>query len=72
MTRRFAVTALLLCLPGVALAQRGPDGAPAVGDPAPDFELHRLQADGTPSKETVKLSEACTKRPVALVFGSYT
>ena len=64
----------LLLLPCEANGQggRGPDRAPAVGSKAPDLALHRLEADGTQSKETVKLSEVCQKQPVALVFGSYT
>lgn len=38
-----------------------------VGDAAPDFELE------TPDKQrTVRLSEFVGKRPVVLVFGSYT
>ncbi len=41
--------------------------APKVGDLAPDFELQ------DPSGETaVRLSDYRGKRPVALVFGSYT
>ena len=41
--------------------------APKVGDPAPDFELQ------DPSGATaVRLSDFRGKRPVALVFGSYT
>ena len=41
--------------------------SPKVGDPAPDFELH------DPSGEkSVRLSSFFGKRPVALVFGSYT
>ena len=37
------------------------------GDPAPDFELPLLKADGR-----VRLSTWQGKKPVALVFGSYT
>jgi hypothetical protein len=42
---------------------------PAVdeGDLAPDFELPRVDGDGT-----ALLSELCAEKPVALVFGSYT
>jgi hypothetical protein len=42
---------------------------PAVdeGDLAPDFELQRVEGDGT-----VRLSALSAERPVALVFGSYT
>jgi len=41
--------------------------APAVGDEAPDFEL---PLRGT--SERVRLSRYRGKRPVALIFGSYT
>jgi len=41
---------------------------PRPGDPAPDFELP-FSSD---PKKTVKLSGFAGKRPVALVFGSYT
>lgn len=69
----FAAALLLLPTPAEAQrARRGPDRAPAKGKKAPDFSLHRLKADGTKSKQKVKLSELCKKKPVALVFGSYT
>lgn len=42
------------------------------GDPAPDFSLPRLQGDGDLSPDRVTLSEHLGKRPVALIFGSYT
>lgn len=42
--------------------------APNVGDPAPDFALPVL---GEPER-AVRLSELRGKRPVALIFGSYT
>jgi hypothetical protein len=38
-----------------------------VGDPAPDFELPLLKGEGH-----VRLAEWQGKKPVALVFGSYT
>jgi len=41
--------------------------APRVGDPAPDFSLRQLDAEGT-----VRLSDFHGKSPVALIFGSYT
>ena len=45
-------------------------GSVREGASAPDFELARLQdPDGG---ERVKLSDSFGKRPVALVFGSYT
>ena len=40
------------------------------GDPAPDFRLPRLT--GAEVGERVALSDHFGKRPVALVFGSYT
>ncbi len=42
--------------------------APNVGDPAPNFELPRLGD----AEQTVRLSDFRGKRPVALIFGSYT
>ena len=42
--------------------------APVVGRLAPDFELHCLGESTGP----VKLSAFRGKRPVALIFGSYT
>ena len=44
---------------------------PALGSPAPDFELELLSPDGKRSGELRKLSDH-RGRPVALVFGSYT
>ena len=41
--------------------------APKPGDLAPDFELPEL--DGT---STIRLSEFRGKKPVALIFGSFT
>lgn len=49
-----------------AVAQRDATG-PNEGDTPPDFELKRLH-----SEETVRLSSFKGKRPVALIFGSYT
>jgi len=65
---------MLFLLPCSAHAQgmRGIDLAPLQGTKAPDFELQRLNKDGSLSKETVKLGEVSKKKPVALVFGSYT
>ncbi len=39
----------------------------AEGDPAPDFELPTFDGGGT-----VRLASLLERRPVALVFGSYT
>jgi hypothetical protein len=41
--------------------------APAVGADAPDFELPRLG-----SADRVRLSQFRGRKPVALIFGSYT
>lgn len=66
--------ALLFAAAGEASAQQGrdrgrvlPDNAPKVGDAAPDFTLETL--DGT---SEVTLSGFQDKRPVCLIFGSYT
>jgi peroxiredoxin len=40
---------------------------PKIGDMAPDFDLPRHDRP-----ERVKLSESLGKRPVVLVFGSFT
>ena len=53
-----------LALDGVA--QRDQSG-PNEGEVAPDFELKRLG-----SVETVRISDFRGKRPVAMIFGSYT
>ena len=39
----------------------------AEGDPAPDFELPRVDGE-----ETLRLSSLLDEHPVALIFGSYT
>ena len=41
--------------------------APKVGDLAPDFELYDVNGD-----KPVQLSEIRGRKPVALVFGSFT
>ena len=41
--------------------------APKVGDIAPEFELY--DANG---KNSIRLSDFKGKKPVALIFGSYT
>jgi hypothetical protein len=41
-----------------------------LGDPAPDFDLPRL--GGPDAGERVRLSLHFERRPVALIFGSYT
>ena len=69
------VVALAFALPLLAQPQgrewaqklgRG-EGRLQVGDPAPDFTLAKAK-----STKTVQLSKLTRKRPVALIFGSYT
>ena len=43
------------------------EGKLKVGDPAPDFNLKKVHGKGK-----VKLSSFKGKRPVVLIFGSYT
>ena len=42
------------------------------GDPAPDFTLPRLEGSSPAGGKTLTLSDHFGKRPVALIFGSYT
>jgi len=79
-TFSLAVTALALTA-GLQTAEaqgrrRGGQGrAPDTlrqGQAAPDFELKLLDKDGKTSDETVKLSSFEGKKPVVLIFGSYT
>lgn len=51
----------------VAWHERHGPKAPREGDPAPDFELR--DAGG---KNPVRLSDFKGKKPVALIFGSFT
>lgn len=41
--------------------------APKVGDPAPDFTLSDIRGENT-----IRLSAFQGKKPVALIFGSFT
>jgi len=68
--RSAAILTLLGVLAWPAAAQKGGDfgGGPGVGQAAPDFKLKSL-AD--PKKE-VQLSSFKGKKPVVLIFGSYT
>jgi cytochrome oxidase Cu insertion factor (SCO1/SenC/PrrC family) len=50
-----------------AAKDRPDEGKLKVGDAAPDFELKQLEGEGT-----VKLSGFKDKKPVVLIFGSYT
>ncbi len=47
--------------------ERRSDPAPRAGQPAPDIELPRLDAEGR-----FRLSDQLRQRPTVLVFGSYT
>ena len=77
MRRKFATMLLMVvcaCLIASDLFAQRPGGRGRgrsdtikAGDTAPDFTLK--SADG---KKTMRLSEYRGKRPVALVFGSYT
>ena len=42
------------------------------GEPAPDFTLPWLEKSGVGRGATLTLSDHFGKRPVALIFGSYT
>jgi hypothetical protein len=50
-----------------AWQQKYDPGAPKVGDLAPDFQLFDVRGE-----ESVRLSDFRDKKPVALVFGSFT
>lgn len=54
---------------GMQLIWERARNAPREGDPAPDFELEKIDGKGT-----VRLSELLKKekKPVVLVFGSFT
>ena len=65
-----ALLAFGVCNPCLAQSRRGDfrqEGDLKVGGPAPDFNLKRLHGDGK-----VKLSSFKGKKPVVLIFGSYT
>ena len=58
---------LYMLLPFVSMWNAARGGSLEIGNPAPDFKLARHAGDGT-----VTLSEHVGKKPVVLVFGSYT
>ena len=65
---RLPLPAAFIVLPFETLWMRARDGSLRVGDRAPDFSLTKL--DGT---ATLRLSDlVAEKRPVVLIFGSYT
>ncbi|MHC4079471.1 MAG: EF-hand domain-containing protein [Planctomycetota bacterium] len=52
---------------------RGAAGVPQPGQPAPDFDLPLAdQPAGAKEEVTIQLSSLAGKKPVALIFGSYT
>ena len=59
--------AVFLILPFETLWTRARAGQLRVGDPAPDFDLPKLD-----KSSHVQLSALVSKQPVVLVFGSYT
>lgn len=65
------VVMMALCAVTTAQQRRAGDsrreGNLKIGDPAPDFDLKRLHEKGR-----VTLSSFKGKRPVVLIFGSYT
>lgn len=59
--------------PGVVQELVGRDAASVQpGEPAPDFTLAWLPGSTGSSEPTLTLSSHFGKRPVALIFGSYT
>ena len=50
---------------------RDKEKTPRVGDPAPDFELEKLDAQGRRTGQMVRLSSFFGS-PIGLIFGSYT
>ena len=68
----FALFAIVPFEPLWNLARGGDLG---VGDPAPDFDLERVEVHGAPAAETgsrSRLSASFGHEPVVLVFGSFT
>ncbi len=71
------LAALALAAPALARGGRGrrpKRKEPKVGQAAPDFELVKLGEDGKKGEKDskVKLSEQWAKKPLVLVFSSYT
>lgn len=68
---RYSMAAGICLFTSIALAQpkgdRPKEGTLKVGDAAPDFKLKKMEAKGE-----VQLSSFRDKKPVVLVFGSYT
>ena len=68
MPERFsAVLVTLLLLGAGAAPSQVREGNLKVGDPAPDFQLKLRGSD-----QWLRLSDFQSKKPVALVFGSFT
>ncbi len=65
---RMPEPAVFMIFPFETLWMRARAGTLAIGDPAPDFTLNKLDKSAT-----IQLSSfAAQKRPVVLIFGSYT
>jgi len=58
---------VFLIMPFETLWTRARAGSLRVGDPAPDFSLMKLDRSSE-----LRLSEINRRRPVAMIFGSYT
>ena len=72
--KRYALTALSVCVlssVSVALPGRRAKVDLPVGEKAPELSAVRLALDGS-AGEKVTLSDFAGKRPVVLVFSSYT
>jgi hypothetical protein len=67
--KKLALAFALLATVALAQDRRGPDGAPAVGDVAPIFTAKVLGKNESVGLASVLEKE---KRPVVLIFGSYT
>jgi peroxiredoxin len=68
MTMSLTLSSIILAL--AAQGGRPKDNAPKVGADAADFKLYRL--DDKKQENPVKLSDFKGKKPVVLIFGSYT
>ena len=58
---------IFLVVPFETLWTRARAGSIALGDPAPDFSLEKVDKSGT-----LRLSELNQGQPVVMIFGSYT
>ena len=65
---RLPQPAVFIVFPFETLWMHARAGTLHTGDPAPDFTLHKLDKSGSVQLSTF----AAQKRPVVLIFGSYT